>query len=138
MKLMISEILENTSKLKTKEEQINYLRKNDNTPLRIIIQSALHPQVKFLLPEGAPPFTPCPTGEAQGMLFSEARKMYLFVEGSNVNLNKTKRENLFITMLESVDPKDAELLIAMKDKKLPYPIQYDVRSEEHTSELQSH
>ena len=54
------------------------------------------------------------------MLYSEARKFYLFVKDGHPGLTNLKRESLFITMLESVDPKDAELLIGMKDKKLPY------------------
>ena len=31
-----------------------------------------------------------------------------------------KRENLFIGILEAVHPDDAKLLLAMKEKKLPY------------------
>jgi hypothetical protein len=31
-----------------------------------------------------------------------------------------RRESLFITLLESVDPKDAKLLLSVKNKKLPY------------------
>jgi hypothetical protein len=46
--------------------------------------------------------------------------MYLFVEGGNPNLSQLKREQIFIELLESVDPQDAELLVSVKDKKLPY------------------
>jgi hypothetical protein len=41
----------------------------------------------------------------------------LFVEGGNPNLTNLRRETLFIQLLESVDPNDAKLLLAMKDKK---------------------
>jgi hypothetical protein len=49
----------------------------------------------------------------------EARKLYLFVNGRGNNLNRTKLENLFIQILESVAPKDAELLCMVKERKLP-------------------
>lgn len=121
MRLMISEILENASKLKTKAEKINYLRSQQSPALLAIIKYALDPKVKFLLPEGPVPFKKTEAVEAQGMLYSEARKIYLFIEGGHPNLTKMKRETLFIQLLESVDPKDAALLVGVKDKKLPYP-----------------
>jgi hypothetical protein len=42
------------------------------------------------------------------------------MEGGNPNLNAIKREQIFIQMLESINADDAELLVAMKDKKSPY------------------
>jgi hypothetical protein len=35
-------------------------------------------------------------------------------------LKQHRREQLFIELLESVDPGDAKVLIGMKDGKLPY------------------
>jgi hypothetical protein len=120
MRLMISEILEQASKLKSKNEKINFLRQNYSKQLHFILEHVFNPNVKFLLPESDPPYTPMPTGEGHGMLYSEARKMYLFVEGGHPTLNQMRRESLFITLLESVDPKDAKLLLSVKNKKLPY------------------
>jgi len=74
----------------------------------------------FILPEGAPPYKPCEFLDQEGRLYTEARKLYLFIEGGNPNLNKVKREMLFIQLIESLDQRDAELLIAIKDKMLPY------------------
>ena len=46
-------------------------------------------------------------------------KAKYFVKGLiGDQLNPIKREKMFIDMLESVHPKDAELLLAMKDKKI--------------------
>jgi hypothetical protein len=126
MKKSISEILAEAAKQPTQDKQIEVLHKNDSEPLRIILQSAFHPQVKFLLPETDPPYT---QGEelldAQGMLYTEARKMYLFVAGGHQTLKQAKREQLFIEMLESIDPEDAKLMLAVKNKTLPYPLSYD-------------
>lgn len=121
MRLMISEILSNAAKLKTKAEKIDYLRRNNSPTLMTIIKYALDPQIKFLLPTGPVPFKKTPTVEAEGMLYTEARRLYLFVEGGNPNLKQMKRETLFVQLLECLDPKDAALLVSVKDKKLPYP-----------------
>jgi hypothetical protein len=42
--------------------------------------------------------------------------MYLL--GNNPELGKVKRERLFIGLLETMYPKDAQLLIAVKDRKV--------------------
>jgi hypothetical protein len=43
-----------------------------------------------------------------------------FVENSGHNLKPLKRETMFVEFLESLAPKDAELILAIKDKKLPF------------------
>ena len=120
MRLSISEILEKTTKLKTKNEKIEYLHQNDTEALRTVLQFALHPGVKSALPEGTPPYKPCQQLDQEGRLYAEYRRLYLFCVGGHDGLKPLKRETLFIGLLESIDPKDAELLCAAKDKKLPY------------------
>jgi hypothetical protein len=120
MRLSISEILDRASNMKTKKEKIDFLRGNDNSVLRNILRYAYDPSIKFLLPEGAPPYKRSEFVDGHGMLYSESRKLYLFVEGGNPNLTPLKREMLFINFLESLDPKDADLMINVKDKKIPY------------------
>jgi len=44
----------------------------------------------------------------------------MFIEGANPNMKQVKREQLFIDILQAVDPEDADLLVAMKDKTSPY------------------
>lgn len=120
MRLGIAELLEKASKFKKNEEKITFLRQHWSQPLGNIIQATLNPNIRFNLPEGAPPYKKNDLTGQETRLYSEVRKLYLFIEGSKKNLNKVKREALFIEMLEAVDPRDAELLIAMKDKKWPY------------------
>jgi len=121
MKLGIAEILENASKIEDNNKKIEYLRQQDNPTLRMVLQYAYSPSIKWLLPEGNPPYKENQLVDQQSRLYTEARKFYLFVEGGNPNLKQIRREFLFIELLEVVDPKDAVLLLAMKDKKLPYP-----------------
>lgn len=120
MKLSIYEILNNANNLDTLPKRKQYLLENDSVPLRTVLKYCFDNRIKFLLPRGAAPYKPSDFHDAQGMLYTEARKLYLFVEGGNPNLTQLKREMLFINFLESLDPKDAELVVSIKDKKLPF------------------
>ena len=118
----VCEFLEKVSKLKTVKEKIAALKANDTKVLRTIMQGAFDPTVIWLLPEGKPPFLPNQLVDQEGVLIREIQnnKMHYFVKGFYDNLNQTKREQMFIELLERVDKHDAELLCAIKDKKLPF------------------
>lgn len=120
MRLSISEILKRTSELPTIEEKIDFLRTNQSVPLCSILKNIYDAEIKFILPEGAPPYKPNPYPGQELRLYSENRRLYIFMEGQGPNLSKVRREQLFIEMLEAVDTEDAKLLIAMKDKQMPY------------------
>lgn len=64
-------------------------------------------------------------------LLREAKHFYHFVEGGNNGLSKIRREMMFINILESVHPLEAEILTLVKDKKLgdKYKITKDVVAE---------
>ena len=51
------------------------------------------------------------------MLYSEMRRMYVFLEGKS-NVSKVRREQLFIEILEQLDPDDALLLLEVKARKI--------------------
>lgn len=122
MAIAIYEILENTSKKKSEKDKIKYLQEHaDNAVLQTILVGAFFPGVRWDLPPGAPPYTPCDPVNAENFLYTQAKRLYIFAEGGS-NLNKHRREALFIETLESVHPKDAEVLLAMKDKTMPYGI----------------
>jgi len=116
----IAEFLHNVSKFKTKEDKVKVLRENDHFAIKTILQGAFDPRVKWLLPEGEPPYKPNDLVDQENVLIHDARKLMHFVEGGNPNLKQLKRESMFVEMLESVAPADAKLLCAIKDKKLPW------------------
>lgn len=119
MTLAMAEILEKVSKMKKKDDKIKFLREHDTVAFRTVLCYALHPGVKSALPPGAPPYTPSELADENvGMLYSQYSKLYMFCVGGADNLNPIKREHLFIQFLESVHPKDAELILAAKEKKL--------------------
>jgi hypothetical protein len=121
MKLGISEILLKASTITDDAERVGFLRQNQSTVLHMILRGAFDPTIKWALPSGAPPYKPNDLVDQQHRLFTEARKLYLFVEGGSPNLKQLRRETLYVELLETVDPEDAKLLLAIKDKTLPYP-----------------
>jgi hypothetical protein len=117
MLLGISEILEQCSKL-PKTQRVDHLKKYDCMPLRVVLQYALDYRVEWELPKGKPPYKPCELHDQEGRLYSDVRKFQYFVKGNS--LKQIKRETMFIEFIEGLAPKDAELICAIKDKKLPY------------------
>jgi hypothetical protein len=113
------EVLEKIGKLRRTKEKVDALRANDSYVIRVILQGVFDESVKWLLPEGDPPYTPNELVDQEGILINEARKILYFVEGFH-DLPTAKREQMFIELLEQVDPKDATLLCAVKEKKLPF------------------
>lgn len=86
-----------------------------------ILKYMFKDSIIFDLPEGAPPFKKAEKREdLQGMLYGEIRKLKNFMRGEHPNMSRARREQLFVQLLEALDPDDAELVIAMKDKKSPY------------------
>ena len=120
MDLLISEILEQVSKVKTKQEKINILRKHDHQSLRMVIKSSFDPKIEWLLPEGDVPYTrnDAPPGTEHSSLSYESRKLYYFIRGGNSKINQNKRETMFVQLLEGLHESEAALLVAAKDKKL--------------------
>ena len=73
-----------------------------------------------MLPEGAVPFKPndAPAGTEHTSLRAEQRHFYNFVQGGNDTLSNTRRENIFIQILETLLPEEADILFLVKDKAL--------------------
>jgi len=120
MRVGVAEFLEKVGKLKKREEKIAALQHNNSFVIRTILQGAFDPKIKWALPEGTPPYKPSELVDQENVLIRECRRLVHFVEGGNPGLKQLRRETLFVEMLESVAPKDAILLCAIKDKKLPF------------------
>lgn len=116
--LAIAEILDLVKESKDVQTKVSLLRQYDSETLRYILELAFHPNVGWWLPEGAPPYKPCEVLDTEGRLYQEARTLPLYLYGNRPDLKQVQRENLFIGLLESLHPKDANLLIAVKDKKV--------------------
>ena len=116
----VAEVLDAVHKQKTKAKKIDVLREYDSKALRYCLIWNYDESLKSALPEGEVPYkqNESPTLESQSKLASEYRTLYNFIEGGNYDINSTRREVLFIQLLESLSPDEAELLCLVKDKKL--------------------
>lgn len=119
---MVSQVLKEVDEMKTKKERIEHLRYHrQNKVMLELLKYAFDPKIKFSLPEGAPPYKKDQVlADTESGLYSRFRSFYIFLEGGSPGLTNARREKLFIELLESINEKEAELLICVKDKKLPY------------------
>ena len=117
MDLLISEILDKVSKAKTKQNKIALLKEHDSQALRMVIKASFDPKIKWALPEGEVPFkrNEAPAGTEHSVLAYESRKLYHYIRGGNGDLSQSKRETMFVQMLEGLHESEADVLVAAKD-----------------------
>ena len=120
MKLLISEILQKVSNAKTKTEKVKLLQQHNSPALRAILIANFDDSIVAELPEGDVPYTPndAPEETEHTTLYQEYRKLFYFFRGGAPQLQQTKREMMFIQLLENLHAKEAELICLVKDKKI--------------------
>lgn len=133
MKLLISEVLQKVSNAKTKAEKVKLLNEYNTNALRMLLIWNFDESVRSAVPEGEVPFevNKAPAGTEHTKLEHESRLFFHFIEGGNNNLTQTRREQMFIQMLEGLHEDEAEVICLVKDKKLGkrYKITKNVVSE---------
>lgn len=113
-RLAISIVLERAAKMRSKKEKTEWLQANDSVPMRTCLRLLYDEGAEFLVPDEAPPYNKNQTPDEGMMLYHEFRKLRIFVRGGGYdNLNQTKRESLFIGLLEDVCESDADMLCKM-------------------------
>jgi len=119
-KLLMHEVLTKVNNAKDKPKKIAVLRENDTPGLRRIIKGSFDPSITWDLPEGSPPYmaNEAPEGTEHSLLENESKKFWHFVQGADVATSKTRKETMFVQILEALSKGEAELSIAMKDKEL--------------------
>jgi len=115
--LVIHEFLTELGKIKTAAKKKEFLQENESRQLKTFLKGAFDKSLEFNLPKGSPPYTPNKESkEGFGSVSLEYRFFAKGYEGDT--LPAATRESKFITVLESVSPEEAKLLLLMKDKKL--------------------
>ena len=119
-KELISEIFTKINNAKDKPKKIEVLRQYDSPGMRMILKGAFDPKIEWDLPEGTPPYiaNEAPAGTEHTFLEVEAKRLYNFAKGGNDQLNKIRKETLFIQMLEGLHADEAKVLIDVKNKSL--------------------
>tara|TARA_B100000745_G_scaffold41809_1_gene25505 strand:- start:1020 stop:1484 length:465 start_codon:yes stop_codon:yes gene_type:complete len=125
MALSLMQLLELVDKAKSQKERGDLLKQNQTDHLENLLWYTFHPDVKFLLPEGRPPFNAGAEDPGSTLLYGQIRKLRYFVEGpggvtfcTGNTIEPARRETMYISMLESITPREAEYLVNMKKKDL--------------------
>lgn len=116
----IYEIFDEFESAKSKKDKIHVLEKNLNQTLVNVLQLTFHPDfewnvkefpAEYKLPDTLPGISTC-------QLSTELRKLYLFRKGDPAaeNLTERKRKELLIQFLESLEPREAEVVIGIFKK----------------------
>jgi len=119
MKLLMHEVLQKVSNAKTKAQKVKLLEGYNTPALRAILIANFDESVISMLPDGEVPYkkNEAPEGTEHTLLAQEYRKLYLFFKGG-ANISQTRRETLFIQLLEGLHKGEAEVLTLMKDRKI--------------------
>ena len=115
---LLHELFEEAQNAKTRDERITLFKENDTFVLRTIIQLAYNKSIELDFPSGAPPFNANtnPTGLEPVRLKNVIKPLGNCVKGNKIA--GFKKEKILISILESIHKKDADIIIAAKDKKL--------------------
>ena len=142
----IYEILELASKQRSNAKKVEVLKTYEHDSLKTIFIWNFDETVVSLLPEGDVPYANAEEqsvysgtlsdnlrmeasggesatgqdldGRGRTSLRREYQNLYHYVKGGNAGLNTIRREMMFINLLTGLHPREAEVIILTKDKKL--------------------
>ena len=117
---LFSEIATKINNAKDKPRKLKVLQEYDSVSLRQVLKGAFDPNIEWLLPKGDVPYTvnDAPIGTEHTLLSQEAKRLYLFTQHGDSALSSTKRETLFIQMLEGLSDEEAEFLATVVNKRV--------------------
>ncbi len=119
--LFVHEILQKVSAMESTEEKMAFLKQHNSLELRDVLRGSFDDCIRWNLPLGKPVYDGrlSKVGESASSLKLKIKIFHYFVKGGAGDAMKpAKRENMFLQTLESIHPQDAEMVLAMKDKKL--------------------
>jgi len=142
----VFEILELASKQRSNARKVEVLKTYEHESLKSIFIWNFDETIVSLLPEGEVPYGNADEqsvyagslsenlkkeayggesatgqdldGRGRTSLRKEWQNLYHYVKGGNDSLTTIRREMMFINLLQGLHPKEAELLILTKDKKI--------------------
>ena len=118
MSKYVFEILEEVGKQRNRDDKVKILRDNESWALKDIIRGTMDSTVNWNLPEGEPPYTASAPHNHPANLIRENVKFKYFVKGGEGDkMQKVKREQFFIGLLEGIHPEDAKVVLSMVNKK---------------------
>ena len=124
---MVHELLEAVDAERVKAKKLEILRTHGEDSFKMTMIWNFDESVVSMLPDGKVPYQPVESdvqaNREKGLpqrstIRNSARQFYRFVKGGDDQLNKIKRESIFINILETLPPPEAEILVLVKDKAL--------------------
>lgn len=118
-KLDVFEMVEAVAKKTKKADKIEMLKKFDKEyALKDLLKGTYDDRIKWLIPEGKPPYTPAKEESSPSSLKKRYKDFAYFAKGGpGMKMPAVKREKIFLSLIESIHPKDALLVINMVNKK---------------------
>ena len=151
----VFEVLDLASQQKSSAKTVEALKQYEHDCVKMIMVWNFDSSVISLLPEGEVPYGETQNqtvykgslsenlareaaggesatgqdldGRGRTSLRREYQNLYHYVKGGNDTLTTTRREMMFINLLQGLHPKEAEVIVLTKDKKLgdKYNITFD-------------
>lgn len=142
------EVLDLVSKQRTNAKKVEILKQYEDLSLKTVLIWNFDESIVSLLPEGDVPYSKTDeqtsysgtlsekindavskmeelntnslgaSDQGRSSIRKEYKMFYNFVKGGNDGLNSLRRETMFINILEGLHPKEAEILVLVKDKRL--------------------
>ena len=125
----IVEILGLVEETKGKQSKVDILKQfADRNDVKYALKAAFDDRVVFNLPDGLPdgfvigdPDTPEGAMDMAPERFIRVfKRMQYWVEGGRAQASQPKREEIFLNTLRSLEKSEAEFLLEIKDKKMPF------------------
>ncbi len=125
----IVEILGLVEETKGKQSKVDILKQfADRNDVKYALKAAFDDRVQFTLPDGLPdgfvigdPDTPEGAMDMAPERFIRVfKRMQYWVEGGRAQASQSKREEIFLNTLRSLEKSEAEFLLAIKEKNMPF------------------
>ena len=119
----IYEVFDEFEMAESKKERMDVIGRNLSKCLVEVLELTFHPNYEFLvkeLPMGYQIASDHLPGLTRAQLSTEIRKLYMFRKGDAMaeKLTPQKRNELLIQLLESLEPREAEVIIGIFQKDL--------------------
>jgi hypothetical protein len=117
------EVFDEFDEAKNKKERMNVIQKNLSNTLVKVLEMAYHPNIQWKVSE-LPHNYKLPTDTLPGITYdsleSQLRRMYVFSQGNETaeKLTPKRREELLSQILDSIEPREAEIILGIFQKDL--------------------
>lgn len=117
------EVFDDFENAKSKKDKMGVIQQNLSQTLVKVLELTFHPQIQWKVKE-LPDNYKIPTDMLPGLTYdslnAQLRRLYMFREGDPTaeSLTPRRREELLLQILESIEPREAEVILGIFQKDL--------------------